>query len=359
MSASASTPQAHQGKGAASSAPATQPANAAEPVMQAAFAFMTSVCLNAAAELGIADLLKSGPRPVSELAHDTKTNEDALYRTLRLLASMGIFTESAPRTFANTPASDTLRKDAPNSTRPMARFLGNPFHLRAYSEYLYSVRTGRPCVDVVFGKPVFDHFASDPREQEIFNAAMVAMSAQVVPAALAAYDFNGIHLLVDVAGGHGSVICPILQKYPQMRGILTDLPHVLETATQCICDHGVQERLERIPCDFFKSVPAGGDAYLMKNIIHDWDDEKCLIILRNIATAMGGSKGKVILLETVMTAGNEPHLAKFLDIEMLALPGGRERSEAEYAALFERAGFRLTRVVPTQSPMSVIEAVRV
>lgn len=350
MSAPASTSQVSQ--------KAAQPTNPAEPVMQAAFAYMTSVCLNAAVELGVADLLKSGPRPVAELAHETKTNEDALYRTLRLLASVGIFTETAPRIFANTPASDTLRKDAPNSTYAMARFAGDPFHFRVYAEYLYSVRTGRPCVDVVMGKPVFDYFASDPHEQEIFNAAMVSISAQVVPAALAAYDFSGIRLLVDVAGGHGSVICPILQKYPELRGILTDLPHVLETATQCICDHGVQERLQRIPCDFFKSVPAGGDAYLMKNIIHDWDDEKCLIILGNIAAAMGATKGKVILLETVMVAGNTPHFAKFLDIEMLAMPGGRERTEAEYAALFDRAGFRLTRVVPTQSPMSVVEAVK-
>jgi len=187
---------------------------------------------------------------------------------------------------------------------------------------------------------------------------MVSISAQVVPAALEAYDFSGINLLVDVAGGHGSVICPILQKYPQMRGILTDLQHVLDTATDCICDHGVQDRLQRIPCDFFKSVPAGGDAYLMKNIIHDWEDQKCQLILENIATAMGTKKGKVILLETVVPPGHAPHMSKFLDIEMLAFPGGKERTEAEYATLFGWAGFKLTRVVPTKSPFSVIEAVR-
>jgi hypothetical protein len=342
------------------SAPAkSQPANPADAVFQAAFGYMNSICLNAAVELGIPDLLAAGPRPVSDLAHETKTNEDALYRTLRLLVSIGIFTESAPRTFAHTPASDTLRQDAPNSTRALARFVGDPFHFRTYAEFLYSVRTGRPCVDVVVGMPIFDYFATDKRESDIFNAAMIAISAQVVPAALEAYDFTGIQLLVDVAGGHGSVICPILQKYPQMRGILTDLPHVLETATDCIRQHGVESRLERIPCDFFKAVPAGGDAYLMKNIIHDWDDEKCLVILGNITKAMGATRGKVILLETVLAAGNEPHFSKFLDIEMLAMPGGRERTEAEYASLFERAGFRLTKVVPTKSPFSVIEAVRV
>lgn len=344
------------------SAPASasqQQSNPADVIFQAAFGYMNAVCLNAAVELGIPDLLAGGPRPVKELAHDTNTNEDALYRILRLLVSVGIFAEVAPRTFAHTPASGTLRSDAPNSTRALARFVANPFHFRTYAEFLYSVRTGRPCVDVVVGMPLFDYFAKDQHESEIFNAAMVSISAQVVPAALEAYDFAGIPLLVDVAGGHGSVICPILRKHPQMRGILTDLPRVLETATQCICEHGVQDRLERMPCDIFKSVPAGGDAYLMKNIIHDWDDEKCLTILGNIATAMGAKKGKIILLETVLTASSEPHFSKYLDIEMLAFPGGRERTEAEYASLFERAGFRLTKVVPTKSPMSVIEAVRV
>ncbi|HEX9761366.1 MAG TPA: methyltransferase [Candidatus Acidoferrales bacterium] len=344
------------------SAPAVntpQPTNPGEAVFQAAFAYMSSACLHAVIELGVPDLLGATPRPVGELAREANANEDALYRTMRLLVSMGIFTETAPRTFAHSPASATLRSDAPNSTRAIARFVADPMHLRTYAELLYSVRTGRPCADVALGKPIFDYLATDPQESEVFNAAMVAMSAQVVPAVLEAYDFSGIRLLVDVAGGHGSVICPILQKYPPMRGILTDLAHVLETATACICDHGVQERLERIPCDFFKAVPAGGDAYIMKNIIHDWDDEKCLVILGNIRRAMGDVKGKVILLETILVAGPEPHMSKFLDIEMLALPGGRERTEAEFAALFERAGFRLTRVAPTKSPFSVIEAVRV
>ncbi len=334
------------------------PSNPADAVFQAALGFMNSICLNAAVELGIADLLAAGPRPVHELARETKTNEDALYRTLRLLASQGIFTESAPRTFAHTPASDTLRRDAPNSMRPIAHFIGDPFHFRTYADYLHSVRTGLPCVDKVVGMPIFDYLPTDRRESEIFNDCMVAMSAQVVPAVLEVYDFSGIDLLVDVAGGHGSVICPILQKYPQMRGILTDLQHVLDGADHVIRQYGVEKRIERIPCDFFKSVPAGGDAYLMKHIIHDWDDEKSLTILRHIATAMGAKKGKVILLEAPVPAGNEPHLVKFLDIEMLAMPGGKERTEAEYAALFERASFSLTRVVPTKSPFSVIEAQR-
>lgn len=341
------------------SAPVSAPqSNPGERIFHVAFGMLGSASLHVAAELRIADLLARGPRPVSELARETAANEDALYRVLRLLASLGIFTESAPRTFANTPASDTLRSDAPNSTGPMARFLADAFHFRVCSDFMHSVRTGQPAVEHVTGLPVFDYFASDKQEAEVFNRAMISISAQVIPAVLATYDFAGIHMLVDVAGGHGSVICPILQKYPQMRGILTDLQHVLDGAMECICNHGVEARLQRIPCDFFKSVPEGGDAYLMKNIIHDWDDEKCLTILGNIRKAMGKIKGKVILIEAVLSPGNAPHMGKFLDLEMLLFPGGRERTEQEFRSLFERAGFRLTRIVPNNSPLWVIEAVR-
>jgi hypothetical protein len=175
---------------------------------------------------------------------------------------------------------------------------------------------------------------------------------------LEAYDFSGIGTLVDVAGGHGQVLCSILAKYPKMHGILTDMEHVLVGARERIRLLNLETRCETVPCDFFKSVPAGGDAYIMKHIIHDWDDEKCLVILGNIRAALGAKNGKVILLEAVMPAGPEPHPAKFLDLEMLALPGGRERTEEEYRSLLARAGFRLTRVVPTKSPLSVIEAVK-
>lgn len=333
--------------------------NPVERIFQVAFSLLGSIALNVAAELRIADLLADGPRPVSDLARETATNEDALYRVLRLLASLGIFSESAPRTFANSPASDTLRDAAPNSTGPMARFLADPFHFRVAGDLMHSVRTGQPAVEHVTGLPVFEYFATDKHEAEVFNSAMVSISAQVIPEVLATYDFAGIQVLVDVAGGHGSVICPILQEYPQIRGILTDLPHVLEGAAECICNHGVEARIQRIPCDFFKSVPESGNAYLMKNIIHDWNDEKCLTILGNIRKAMGATKGKVILIEAVLSPGNEPHMGKFLDLEMLIFPGGHERTEQEFRSLFDRAGFRLTRIVPNNSPLWVIEAERV
>lgn len=341
-------------------APKPQQPNPAEYALQAASGYLVSICMNVAVELGVPEKIGETPRPIAQLAKEVNANEDALYRMMRMLASVGIFTETSPRTFGHTPPSATLRADAPNSVRDMVHWWCDPFHFRAYAELIHSIRTGETCVErVTGGKPIFEYFPADPRESEVFNRAMVSFSAQVVPAVLAAYDFSGIETLVDVAGGHGSVLCPILAKYPKMRGILADLEHVIAGAGDCIRRHGVEGRVKTEACDFFRSVPAGGDTYLMKHIIHDWPDDKSLTILRNIATAMGSRKGKVLLIEAVLTAGNEPHLGKFVDIEMLALPGGRERTEAEFAALFEQAGFRLTRVVPTQAPLFVIEAVRV
>lgn len=343
-----------------STAPLQQQPTPADHALQIASGYLASVSMNIVIELGIPDKIAAAPRQIAELARETTTNEDALYRIMRLLASVGIFTEAGPRAFAHTPASATLRADAPDSVRDMVRFWCDAFHFRVYAELMHSVRTGETCVErVTGGKPIFEFLPTDPRESEVFNRAMVSFSAQVIPAVLEAYDFSGIGTLVDVAGGHGSVLCAILAKVPQMRGILADLDHVLKGAGETIRRHGVEARVTLQTCDFFKAVPAGGGAYIMKHIIHDWPDEKALTILRNITTAMGEKKGKLILIETVIKPGNDPHLGKFIDIEMLAMPGGRERTEAEFFALFDRAGFRLTRVVPTKSPLCVLEGVRV
>lgn len=342
-----------------STAPQIHQPQPADVIFQVGAGYIASIALNAAIELGIADRISAAPRPVADLARETKTNEDALYRTLRLLASVGIFRESAPRAFSHTPPSETLRAGAPGSLRDLLRWWCDSFHFRIYAEFMHSVRTGNPCADKVLGMPAFDYFPTDPRESEVFNNAMTSFSAVEVPAALEVYDFSGIGTLVDIAGGHGLLMCMVLQKYPQMRGVITDLEHVLKGAPEIIRRHGVEGRVTTQSCDFFKTAPAGGDAYIMKHIIHDWDDPRALTILRNIHTAMGDKKGKVILLEMVLPAGNDPHPAKFLDMEMLAMVSGRERSEAEFADLFQRAGFRLTRVVPTKAPVCVIEAVKV
>jgi hypothetical protein len=327
-----------------------------QQVFQLATGYVISTALQLAVEVGVADRLVAGPLSVRELAQATSTNEDALYRVLRLLASVGVFNEIAPRRFALTPAADILRADAPHSIRPLVLFITDPFHLRVYADAIHSLRTGKPAGEKTVGMPVFEYFAQNPAYSEIFNNAMTTLSAAIVPAALEAYDFGDIGVLVDVAGGHGQVLTSILRQYPKMRGILMDVDHVIAGAQARIAAAGVADRCQTVAGDFFKAVPAGGDAYVMKHIIHDWDDERAAAILRNIHTAMGQTRGRVILLEGVIASANEPSLGKVMDIEMLLLPGGRERTAEEFRALFDRAGFDLTRIVPTKSPVSVIEA---
>jgi hypothetical protein len=330
----------------------------AQQVLQVATGYVASASLYTAITLNVADHLAAGPKDVSDLAHMTGANEDALFRILRLLASLGVFAEAGPRRFALNPSADLLRRDVPGSLRGMAVFLPDPLHLRVYADLMHSVMTGKPAVETTLGMPVFDYLAKNPEYSKVFNDAMTALSAPVVGAALEAYDFSGIGLLVDVAGGHGEVLLSILKKHPNVRGVLTDVGHVIDGAKPRIASAGLADRCQAVPCDFFAAVPEGGDAYIMKHIIHDWDDARATTILKNIATAMGAKRGKVILLESVIAAGGAPDLGKFIDIEMLALPGGKERSADEFRALFAGAGFELTKIVPTKSPLSVVEAVR-
>ncbi len=326
-------------------------------VMQIAFGFVASTCLNAVAEFGIPDMLEKGPQNVAKLASAAGVREDLLYRVLRTLSSLGIFRETEARTFALTPLSEQLLTDRPGSMRDAVRFAADPWHTRMYGHVMEVLKTGKTAPEVALGMNCFDAFAADPPEQARFNAAMTSMSANLIPPILEAFDFGGIRTLVDVAGGHGFVLSAILQKYPAMQGILMDLDHVVEGAKPRIQQLGLTSRMKTTSGDFFKEVPKGGDAYIMKFIIHDWDDERAALILRNIRTALQGvSGGKVILLEAVVPPGNEPHMVKMLDIEMMMLPGGKERTQAEYAELFQKTGFVLKQVVPTKGPLSVIVA---
>jgi hypothetical protein len=221
---------------------------------------------------------------------------------------------------------------------------------------MHSVKTGETTGKVTLGKELFEYLREAPDDSETFNAAMVNLTQMFIPAVLEAYDFSGTNTLVDIGGGHGSVLASILQKYPSMKGILADIDYVVAGADSYLKSMGVADRCQRVPIDFFKSVPSGGDTYILKNIIHDWDDERSLTILTNIRTALANNKqGKVLLLEIVIEPGANP-LGYLADIEMMVLAGGRERSEQEYRGLFARAGFRLTRIVPTKGPQSVIEA---
>jgi hypothetical protein len=329
----------------------------AQHLFQLATGFVVSSALYEVANAGIADHLSSGPKTTAELARATKTNEDALYRILRALAAVGVFAETAPRTFGLTPAAELLQAKHPRSLRDIMVFLPDPFHMRVYADLGESLRTGRPAGEKTVGMPVFEYLAKDREYSEVFNRAMTTFSASMVPAALEAYDFKGIGVLVDVAGGQGELLMRVLQAHPQMRGILMDLPHVIEGAKPRLAASGLGGRIQAVPGDFFQAVPPGGDAYILKSIIHDWDDGRALKILRTIRQAMGGRRAKVILLEGVIEPGNTPDFGKIMDLEMLALPGGRERTADEFSALFAGAGFELTSVTRTTSPLCVIEAV--
>ena len=321
-----------------------------------AFGALMTQALAVAAELGIADSLAEKQKSVAELAANTNTHERALYRVLRSLASVGVFVEIEKGVFANTPYSEPLRSDVPNSIRNGAIFMGADWHWKVWGETLFSVQTGKPAWGHAHGVEVFDYFPTNPEHAAIFNNAMTDMSMSTAKPVVEAYDFSGIETLADIAGGHGFLLSQILKANPQINGVLFDMHQVIEGSPTLLEREGVAEKVETIAGDFFKSVPAA-DAYIMKHIIHDWDDERCITILENIRAAMNGD-GKVLIVETVVPEGNEPHYSKLLDLEMLVSPGGAERTAEEYSELLYRAGFRMTRIIPTKSPFSIIEASR-
>jgi hypothetical protein len=335
--------------------PAPSPA-VVQQLMQMATGHFVASALQVVLRLRIPARIGDGAPTSEELAIAAGVQEEALYRLLRALASVGLFEEKPVRRFALTEAGQALRPGVPGSMYEMALWITSPFHFRVYAEMMHSVRTGLPAAEKVVGMPVFEYFPGDPELSETFNDAMTAFSRQVIPAVLEAYDFGGIGLLVDVAGGHGGVLTAILERYPSMRGVLFDLEHVIAGAIPRIQQRGLSGRVQTEVGNFFTRITPGADAYIMKHIIHDWDDDRAIRILHNIRVAMGGRRGRVILLESVIQPGGAPDFGKIIDLEMLLMPGGKERTADEFEALFTAAGFEMTRVVPTASPLSVIEA---
>jgi hypothetical protein len=342
------------------SSPTTQNAPRLSPyaeIREIAKGYAPAACLWTAAKLNIAELLAGGPRPVAELARASKTKEDALYRVLRALASINVFRETAPRTFANTPVSEAMRSGVAGSARDEILFEADPLHMNTYAELMHSMETGGTAFKKVTGMEPFEFFRRNDAENEAFNAAMTAITAYSVKSLVEAYDFGESGALADIGGGHGELLTKILQKHRGLRGIIFDLPHVVEGARPRIAEAGLESRCETVGGDFFESVPPA-DRYVLKSIIHDWDDERATTILKNCAAGLRGAEGKVLVVGFVIVPGNEPDMAKWVDIEMLAMAGGRERTEAEHAELFSKAGLRLARVVRTASPTCVIEAVK-
>ena len=316
--------------------------------------YWISQAIYAVAKFSIADHLKDGPRSIEELAEMTSADPGALYRLLRALASKGIFAEGEPRQFSLTPLADLLRSDAPGSKRALALMSGDE-QFRAWAEIDYSIQTGEIAFEKVFGKPIFDYLGENPDKAQVFDAAMVGIHGRESDAILNAYDFSDVGILADIGGGNGSQITGMLQRHGAMRGILFDLPHVIDRAKEPIEAAGLSDRCDLVSGNFFDAVPGGADAYMMRHIVHDWSDEKSLTILRNCHQAMS-SDSRLLLVESVIPPGNEPFGGKFLDLVMMLIPGGMERTEEEYRSLLGDAGFDLTRVIPTDTEISIVEA---
>lgn len=320
-----------------------------------ATAHWVSHILYVAAKLSLADHMAKKPTRADDLAVATKTHAPSLGRFLRTLGHLGLVTENDAGCFALTPLGEALKTDATGAARAAILTLASPWMTRGWAHLLESVQTGTPGLERALGMPFFDWLATHPEEASLFSETMVGFHGAEPAAVATAYDFSGMQTIVDVGGATGNLLATILATYPGPRGILYDLPHVVPNARALLQARGVADRVTIESGSFFDGVPAGGDAYLLSHIIHDWTEAQCLTILGHCRRAMTPTS-RVLLIEMVLPEGNAPHPSKMLDMMMLVGPGGQERTESEYRTLLGKAGLRLTRVVPTNSPVSVVEA---
>jgi len=315
----------------------------------------TSQAITVAAQLGVADALADGPLPIDQLAARVDADADALRRLLRALISRGVFRYRRDGRYELNSLADTLRSDAPASMKSAARFYGSQEQRERWTLLVDSVRTGTSVVPALRGKSSFDYFAEEPELAELFNQTMTSVSEMTDATVVAGYDFGAYPTIVDVGGGHGPLLATILAAAPASRGVLYDLPLVVANALNLLRENGVADRVCIAEGSFFEGVPADGDAYVLKNIIHDWPDDKAVQILRNVRAA-AGRRATVLLVEFVIPEHNRDFPGKWVDLEMMLNLGARERTAAEYRDLLGQAGFRMTRVVQTASPLSVVEA---
>jgi hypothetical protein len=307
------------------------------------------------AQMEIPDLVQAGPKSAEELAKQIGAQPQTLYRLMRATASVGVLSEGPDGKFSETPMSAVLRSNGNPSLRAFAIIGGREWHGRGWSQLEYCVRTGKQALDKIYGTPIFEYFRQNAEEGQIFNEAMTALSTVAGPAVAGAYSFEGIHSIVDVGGGHGLLLATILKRNPGMKGILYDVPHVVEGAKDGPLKL-LMERCTMASGDMFSSVPAGADAYIMKHIIHDWPDDLCVKILKACRKGVNAG-GKLLVVDHVIQAGNDFAPGKFLDLQMLIFPGGCERTEKQFRDLFAAAGWRLTRILPTAAAESIVEGV--
>ena len=327
-------------------------------VLQLATGRWVAHIVGVAAELGLADMVQTGPKTAEQLADAAGLHAPSLYRLLRALASVGVFTEQEDGRFAQTAMSDALRNDVSYSMRGLARMANRPWTIVAWMNLEHSVRTGISAFEEAYGTGVFDYLTQHAVEMQIFAQAMSSFSAQIGAAVAEAYDFSEIRTLADIGGSHGMVLALILASNPEMRGILFDLPAVIEGSSDFLKSRGLHQRIDLKGGNFFESVPQGADAYLLKHVLHDWSDENCVRILKNIYAASTPAT-KLLIVEFILNKPNEPQFAKVGDLEMLVNASyGRERTRLDWQYLLRASGFKLTNTIPTNSSVYVIEAVR-
>jgi O-methyltransferase domain len=342
---------------AAGQTPVPQAAAAETPdqlIRRMTTAFQMTQLVHVAAKLRIADHLASGPKPVAELAAASGSHADSLYRVLRALAGYGVFAEEDGQRFRLTPAAELLRSDGPNSMRAAAEARGEDWMWRSWGALIDSVKTGKTGFDLVYGKNTFDWLAENPAAARLYDDFQADLTRRSATAVASAYDFSSARVIADIGGGNGTLLAAVLERNLNSRGILFDLPHVVEAAKKTL-PAAISRRCELVGGDFFKAIPRGADAYLLKSILHDWDEEKGRAILGRIREAMAPS-AKLLVVEDLVCGPNVPCEAKLADVNMLVRTGGRNRTEKEYRGLLQSGGFQVTRVLPTRGDLALLES---
>ena len=324
-------------------------------LIQMGMGFIPARALYLAAKLGLADYLADGPKSAAEIAGPMGVHERSLHRLMRMLSSLGVFTEVAGGRFASNALGETLQSGAPGSARATLQAFGG-WCWNAFGEMGYSVETGKSAFTKVYGMAPFEWMSKEPEEAALFGETMIGFHGAEPPAVAEAYDFSSFGTVVDVGGSTGNMLVHVLGRHSGPRGVLFDLPVTVADAPAFLKQHEMEERIIIEAGSFFESVPGGGNAYILSHVIHDWSEEQCLTILGNCRKVMK-PESKLLIVEFVLPSDNSPHPGKFLDMVMLTVAGGEERTAEEYSALLAKVGLRMTRVIPTASAASIVEAV--
>ena len=336
--------------------PASYDASQHRVLRELIMGFRNTQLIAVASKLNIAAHLKDGPKTAEHLAEITNTNPRALYRLLRALTSIGLFEEGAKNTFFSTPIANLLCDQNPHSLRNVAILYGEEWVWKAYNQLGYSVEKGQPAFNYVHGASLYEYLEQDHIAAERFNNAMSAFSGDEATAICDAYSFSSAQKIIDIGGGHGAFVLALSKIYPHLSGTVFDQPGVIDTVKMRMVAEGNESKISYASGDFFREVPGGGDIYVLKSILHNWDDQSVITILGNCRKAMKNN-GKLLIIERVVPSENERSEAKLFDINMLLMTGGQERKREEYSELLSSAGYNLSRVISTRSPVSVLEAI--